>query len=122
MSEFSKRLEVGWGEFSGSVVKFGEKHPKGVPIEYVMHPYGVKLQYRHHPWCTVRFEVSYDEIGDADEPEDAIELMLAGASAVAVGTAAFTDPSTAARVCDGIAAYCERHGFASARDIVGLCT
>jgi len=34
-----------------------------------MHPYGVKLQYRHHPWCTVRFEVSYDEIGDADEPE-----------------------------------------------------
>ena len=41
MSEFSKRLEVGWGEFSGSVVKFGEKHPKGVPIEYVMHPYGV---------------------------------------------------------------------------------
>ena len=69
MSEFSKRLEAGWGEFSGTVVKAGEKHPKGVPAEYVMHPYGVKLQYRHHPWCTVRFEVSYDEIGDADEAE-----------------------------------------------------
>jgi len=69
MSEFSKRLETGWCEFSGSIVKFAEKHPKNVPAEYVMHPYGVKLHYRHHPWCTVRFEVSYDEIGDADEPE-----------------------------------------------------
>ena len=69
MSEFSKRLEAGWCEFDGSIVKFAEKHPKNVPAEYVMHPYGVKLQYRHHPWCTVRFEVSYDEIGDADEPE-----------------------------------------------------
>jgi len=69
MSGFSKRLEAGWGEFSGTVVKLAEKHPKGVPTEYVMHPYGIKLQYRHHPWCTVRFDVSYDEIGDADEPE-----------------------------------------------------
>ena len=69
ISEFAKRLEVGWGEFNGSVVKFEGKHPRGVPTEYVMQPYGVKLQYRHHPWCTVRFEVSYGEIGDADEPE-----------------------------------------------------
>ena len=61
-------------------------------------------------------------MGGVYEPEDAIELMLAGATAVAVGTATFTDPSTAARVCDGIADYCERHGFASAREIVGLCS
>ena len=69
ISGFANRLEAGWGEFSGTVVRMGEMNPKGVPAEYVMHPYGIKLQYRHHSWCTVRFEVSYDEIGDADEPE-----------------------------------------------------
>ena len=50
---------------------------------------------------------------------DAVELMLAGATAVAVGTATFTDPAAAEKVCDGIAGYCERHGFAAARDLVG---
>lgn len=47
-------------------------------------------------------------------PEDAIEFLLAGARAVAVGTATFTNPATAARVADGIADYCERHNLALA--------
>jgi len=51
--------------------------------------------------------------------EDAVELMLAGASAVAVGTATFTAPDTAAKVADGIAAYCEANGIAAARDLTG---
>lgn len=67
IEEFAHRLEEGWGAFDGTIAIAGEKHPKGVPAQYVMHPYDVKLRYRHHPWCTVRFEVSYDEIGDADE-------------------------------------------------------
>ncbi len=58
-------------------------------------------------------------MGGVYEPRDAVELMLAGATAVAVGTATFSDPSTAQRVADGIAAYCARHGFPCARDIVG---
>ena len=66
LATFSRRLENGWNEFTGMVVKVRGKHPKGVPSEYVMQPYDVKLQYRHHPWCTVRLELSYDEIGDAD--------------------------------------------------------
>ena len=45
--------------------------------------------------------------------------MLAGASAVAVGTATFTSPETAARVADGIAAYCEANGFSAARELTG---
>ena len=45
-------------------------------------------------------------MGGVYEPRDAVELMLAGATAVAVGTATFSDPSTAQRVADGIAAYC----------------
>ena len=70
MEEFSKRLEEGWCEFTGVVVKVQGKHPRGVPMEYVMHPYDIKLQYRGHPWCTVRLEVSYDEIGDADVADE----------------------------------------------------
>lgn len=67
VSTMSKRLEEGWGPFAGRLVEAGKNHPKAVPPEYVMQPFDVKLQYRGHPWCTVRFEVSYDEIGDADE-------------------------------------------------------
>ena len=83
-----------------------------------IHPVAVKCVYDAHR----AVKLPLLAMGGVYEPEDAIELMLAGATAVAVGTATFTDPSTAARVCDGIAAYCERHGFASARDIVGLCS
>ena len=43
--------------------------PKDVPQEYVMRPFEVKLTYRDHPWCTVDLEVSYNEIGDADEAD-----------------------------------------------------
>jgi dihydroorotate dehydrogenase (NAD+) catalytic subunit len=51
--------------------------------------------------------------------QDAVELMLAGATAVAVGTATFTSPAVAADVADGIAAYCEKNGFASVRELTG---
>jgi len=51
--------------------------------------------------------------------EDAIEFMLAGASAIAVGTAIFADPRAPIRVIDGMTAYCERHGIADINEIVG---
>lgn len=47
-------------------------------------------------------------MGGVYTAKDAIEFLLAGATAVAVGTATFTEPATAARVCDGIREYCER--------------
>ena len=50
-------------------------------------------------------------------PDDAIELLIAGATAVAVGTANFIDPSTPLRVIDGIAAYLERHEMASVKQL-----
>jgi dihydroorotate dehydrogenase (NAD+) catalytic subunit len=49
---------------------------------------------------------------------DAIEFMLAGATAVQVGTANFSDPSAAKQIADGILTYCEQRGLA-ARDLVG---
>jgi dihydroorotate dehydrogenase (NAD+) catalytic subunit len=58
-------------------------------------------------------------MGGIYEPEDAIEFMIAGATAVAVGTANFTDPSTVIRVIDGIEAYLDEKGRASIADIVG---
>ena len=45
--------------------------------------------------------------------------MLAGATAVAVGTAMFTNSNVVSEVYDGIVAYCERQGFASVREITG---
>ncbi len=58
-------------------------------------------------------------MGGVYEAKDAIEFFLAGATAVAVGTATFSDPSTARKVLDGITDYCERHGFSSVADLVG---
>lgn len=51
--------------------------------------------------------------------EDALQFLIAGARAVAVGTANFTQPSTALEVADGIASYMERHGLARLDDLVG---
>ena len=51
--------------------------------------------------------------------DDAVEFMLAGASAVAVGTAIFADPYAPLKVLDGINAYLERQGCKSVREIIG---
>ena len=50
---------------------------------------------------------------------DAVEFMLAGATAVQIGTSNFVDPTVSLKVIDGIAAYCERHGFHHASELVG---
>ena len=59
-------LETGWSDFTGEATIRKQGAPVGVPFEYVMQPIDVKLAYRHHPWCTVRLEVSHNELGDAD--------------------------------------------------------
>ncbi|MGN0310189.1 MAG: dihydroorotate dehydrogenase [Bacteroides sp.] len=51
--------------------------------------------------------------------KDAVEFMLAGATAIQIGTANFIDPTVTLKVVDGINDYLERHGFASAADLVG---
>ena len=58
-------------------------------------------------------------MGGIFEPEDAVEFLIAGASAVAVGTANFVDPSTISRVIDGIEDYLTRKGHSTVSDIVG---
>jgi dihydroorotate dehydrogenase (NAD+) catalytic subunit len=58
-------------------------------------------------------------IGGIYSAADALEFLMVGASAVAVGTANFTNPGTADAVIDGIARFLERRGCARVADIVG---
>ncbi len=50
---------------------------------------------------------------------DALEFLVAGAAAVEVGTASFVDPDAAARIVGEIGSWCEAHGVAAVRDLVG---
>lgn len=58
-------------------------------------------------------------IGGIMNAEDAIEFLLAGASAIQVGTANFIDPAVTVKIVDGINEYLEANGFKSVKDIVG---
>ena len=58
-------------------------------------------------------------LGGISSATDAVEFMLAGASAIEIGTANFIDPAISAKVAAGITDYCERHGFANAIDLKG---
>ena len=58
-------------------------------------------------------------LGGICSATDAVEFLLAGASAIQIGTANFIDPSISGKVIDGIEDYLERHGFSSVREIIG---
>lgn len=58
-------------------------------------------------------------LGGICSATDAVEFLLAGASAVQIGTANFIDPSISEKVVDGIADYLQRHNFNSVQEIIG---
>lgn len=58
-------------------------------------------------------------MGGIATASDAIEFLLAGASAIEVGTYNFVDPTATVKIVDGIEDYMRRHGFDSVRDLVG---
>lgn len=68
-SDFEDSLSTGWAGFTGRLVEKAAPLPPAVPTAYVMQPFNVKLDYRGRPWCTVKFELGHNEVGDADEPE-----------------------------------------------------
>ena len=51
--------------------------------------------------------------------KDAVEFLLAGASAVQIGTYNFVDPTVSIQTIEGINEYCDRHGVASVTELVG---
>ncbi|MBN2132949.1 MAG: hypothetical protein JW741_25845, partial [Sedimentisphaerales bacterium] len=59
-------------------------------------------------------------LGGIRTATDAIEFVIAGASAVAVGTASFIEPDCTVRIVDGIRDYCARHNATRLSDLVGL--
>ncbi len=58
-------------------------------------------------------------IGGIFSAADALEFIIAGASAVQIGTANFVDPATASKVISGMADYCYRQAIANITDLVG---
>lgn len=58
-------------------------------------------------------------MGGIASATDAVEFLLAGASAVEVGTYNFVDPSVTTQIVDGIEDYMRRHGFTDIQDLIG---
>lgn len=58
-------------------------------------------------------------MGGIASGEDAIEFMLAGATAVAVGAANFVDPLASLHVLDGMVAYCKENGVSQVSELIG---
>ena len=68
-ADFEESLVAGWAGFTGRLVEKAAPKPAAVPSAYVMQPFDVRLAYAGRAWCTVKFELGHNEIGDADEPE-----------------------------------------------------
>jgi dihydroorotate dehydrogenase (NAD+) catalytic subunit len=58
-------------------------------------------------------------LGGISNWKDAIEFILAGATAIQIGTYNFIDPATPVKVVEGINEYLDRHGFRSVRELIG---
>ena len=58
-------------------------------------------------------------LGGISNAIDAVEFMLAGASAIEIGTANFIDPAISVKVAEGMKEYCERHGFQKVSELTG---
>lgn len=81
-----------------------------------IHPVAVRMVYQ------VSQAVSLPIIGMGGimTAEDAVEMMLAGASAVSVGTANFRNPAVTMEIIEGIKAYLEEQGIENVKDLVGI--
>ena len=58
-------------------------------------------------------------MGGITSAEDAIEFLMAGATAVQVGTANFTDPLVCPKIIEGLNAWCDRHGVQNVSELTG---
>ena len=93
-------LGAGGGGYSGHPI-----HPVAVRTVFDVHA--------AHP------DLPIIGVGGIASAWDAVELMLAGASAVQVGTANFVDPRAPRRVLDGVRSWCSGHGVESVTELIG---
>ena len=82
----------------------------------VVHPIAVRMVYQ----TAQAVNIPIIGMGGIATPEDAIEMILAGASVVSVGTANFYNPNATIEIIDGIEAYMKKNGFESVKDMVGI--
>ena len=81
-----------------------------------IHPIAVRMVYE----AANAVNVPIIGMGGIESEEDAIEMLLVGASAVSVGTANFYNPTVTMDIVDGIEAYMKQNHFASVQDMVGI--
>lgn len=81
-----------------------------------IHPIAVRMVYE----AASAVKLPIIGMGGISNAEDAIEMMLAGATAVAVGAANFHDPYVTQKVIDGMTDYAKRHSLERITDIVGI--
>ena len=80
-----------------------------------VHPVAVRMVYQ----TAQAVNIPIVGMGGIMNADDAIEMILAGATAVSVGTANFTNPQVTMEIVDGIRDYMERYQVADIRDLVG---
>lgn len=81
-----------------------------------VHPIAVRMVYE----AANAVNVPIIGMGGIESAEDAIEMLLVGASAVSVGTANFYNPTVTMDIVDGIEEYMKQNHFASVQDMVGI--
>lgn len=81
-----------------------------------IHPIAVRMVYE----VANAVKVPVIGMGGIASAEDAIEMILAGASAVSVGTANFYDPAVTVEIVDGIENYMKEQGFDTVAEMVGI--
>ncbi len=81
-----------------------------------IHPIAVRMVYE----AAHAVRVPVIGMGGIASGADAIEMILAGASAVSIGTANFHDPSISGKIVGEIESYMERYGFSAVADMVGI--
>ena len=82
----------------------------------IVHPIAVRMVYQ----VANAVKVPIIGMGGISCAEDAIEMILAGASAVSVGTANFHNPAVTMEIVAGIEDYMKKNGFESVEEMVGI--
>lgn len=93
------RLSIGTGGLSGPAVK----------------PVAVRMVWQ----VAKAVRIPVVGLGGISTAEDAIEFLMAGATAIEIGTANFVDPAVTIKVRDGISEWLDRHGCKSVKEIIG---
>jgi dihydroorotate dehydrogenase (NAD+) catalytic subunit len=81
-----------------------------------IHPVAVRAVYDVHAALP---ELPIVGVGGVASGEDAVELLLAGAQAVQVGTASFAEPGAITRIAREVELWCARHGVAAVSELIG---